>query len=73
MIDRPRYLHDLRILDLDRRAVFDLPLPVYKGAVGSHAYATEAVSTDGTRWPILNVYTSAWKHRQQFAALFAAD
>ena len=72
MIDRPRYLHDLQIFDLEKRAVFDLPLPVYKSAVGSYAYATEARCSDGTRWPVLNVYVSTWKHAEAFRQLAPA-
>ncbi len=71
IIDRPRYLHDLQIFDLTKRAVFDLSLPVYKGALGSYAYAMESSCTDGTKWPVLHVRVTTAKHAEAFRALVA--
>lgn len=73
IIDRPRHLHDLKVFDLGKRAVFDCPLPFYKRDIGSYAYANEAWCTDGTRWTIINVRVTTTKHELMFKELLASN
>lgn len=70
LIDRPRYLHDLQLYDLEKNQVFDCAIPEFKShSIGCYAYANEAYCTDGAKWPIINAFCYSYKYVEMFERL----